>query len=100
MTQEQHLKMSFVIFNNVKTFFTQSQNVNAKLNSLNYLIQMKIPFNNNKFIEESIKFFFELFNQFSKKENEEEIENKKYENKKILNKKEKKNKIMNRLKKE
>ena len=98
--QEQHLKMSFVIFNNVKTFFTQSQNVNAKLNSLIYLTQMKIPFNNNKFIEESIKFFFELFNQFSKKEDEEEIENKKYENKKILNKKEKKNKIMNRLKKE
>ena len=98
--QEQHLKMSFVIFNNVKTFFTQSQNVKAKLNSLIYLTQMKIPFNNNKFIEESIKFFFELFNQFSKKEDEAQIENKKYENKKILNKKEKKNKIMNRLKNE
>ena len=98
--QEQHLKMSFVIFNNVKTFFTQSQNVKAKLNSLIYLTQMKIPFNNNKFIEESIKFFFELFNQFSKKEDEAQFENKKYENKKILNKKEKKNKIMNRLKNE
>ena len=43
----------------------------AKLNALNYLVQMEIPnvtnFNYKKiFFEESINFFFFFFNQISK----------------------------------
>jgi hypothetical protein len=36
--QGKHMKMSLVIFNNVKTFFTSTKNNNAKYNALVYLI--------------------------------------------------------------
>ena len=56
------MKMSLVIFNNVKTFFTSTKNNNAKYNALVYLSQMIIPHGVYGFLEESIKFFISLFN--------------------------------------
>ena len=87
--QMKHMKMSLVIFNNVKTFFTSSKNNNAKYNALVYLSQMIIPHGVFGFMEESIKFFFNLFNQFSGNEDSNENIN----NKKIKDKKKKKQKI-------
>ncbi len=77
--QGKHMKMSLVIFNNVKTFFTSTKNNNAKYNALVYLSQMIIPHGVYGFLEESIKFFFNLFNQFSGRDN---LNNKKYNDKK------------------
>ena len=64
--QEQHMNMSTVIFKYVTTFYTMNNKNEAKLSALNYLVQMEIPHGNNKvFLEESINFFFNLFNQIS-----------------------------------
>ena len=64
--QEQHMNMSTIIFKYVTTFYTMNTKNEAKLNSLNYLVQMEIPHGKNKeFLEESINFFFNLFNQIS-----------------------------------
>ena len=51
----------------------------SKLNALNYLVQMEIPNINKKiFLEESINFFFGLFNQIStENENNNNKENEK-----------------------
>ena len=57
------MKMSLVIFNNVKTFFASTKsNNNSKYNVLEYLSQMIIPHGVYGFLEESIKFFISLFN--------------------------------------
>ena len=64
--QEQHMNMSTVIFKYVTTFYTMNNKNEAKLSALNYLVQMDIPHGKNKiFLEESINFFFNLFNQIS-----------------------------------
>ena len=81
--QEIHMNMSNIIFKYVTIFYSMNEKKEAKLNALNYLVQMEIPnvtnFNYKKiFFEESINFFFGLFNQISK-ENEENnnVENEK-----------------------
>ena len=64
--QEQHMNMSTVILKYVTTFYTMNNKNEARLNALNFLVQMEIPHGNNKvFLEESINFFFNLFNQIS-----------------------------------
>ena len=64
--QEQHMNMSTIIFKYVTTFYTMNNKNEAKLNALNFLVQMEIPHGNNRvFLEESINFFFNLFNQIS-----------------------------------
>ena len=56
--QEQHMNMSTIIFKYVTTFYTMNNKNEAKLNALNYLVQMEIPYGLNKeFLEESINFF-------------------------------------------
>ena len=57
--QEQHMNMSTIIFKYVTTFYTMNNKNEAKLNALNFLVQMEIPHGNNRvFLEESINFFF------------------------------------------
>ena len=80
--QNEHMKMSLVIFNNVKTFYVSSQSQRAKLYALVYLTQMAIPHNFPLFLEESIKFFFELFNQFSSQEEPKKEQTKQTKHKK------------------
>ena len=68
--QEIHMNMSNIIFKYVTIFYTINDKKESKLNALNYLVQMEIPnvtnFNYKKiFLEESINFFFGLFNQIS-----------------------------------
>ena len=64
--QEQHMNMSSIIFKYVITFYSMNAKNEAKLSALNYLVQMDIPPRKNReFIEESINFFFNLFNQIS-----------------------------------
>ena len=64
--QEQHMNMSLIIFKYVTIFYTMNTKNESKLNALNYLVQMEIPKLNMKiFLEESIHFFFGLFNQIS-----------------------------------
>ena len=64
--QEQHMNMSTVILKYVTTFYTMNNKNEARLNALNFLVQMEIPHGNNKvYLEESINFFFNLFNQIS-----------------------------------
>ena len=64
--QEQHMNMSLIIFKYVTIFYTMNTKNESKLNALNYLVQMEIPNLNMKiFLEESIHFFFGLFNQIS-----------------------------------
>ena len=97
--QEIHMNMSNIIFKYVTIFYSMNEKKEAKLNALNYLVQMEIPnvtnFSYKKiFFEESINFFFGLFNQISK-ENEE---NNNVENEKKL-KLEKKKKKIKKLKK-
>ena len=72
--------MSLVLFNNVKTFYLQSTRQNSKLYSLVYMTQMAIPYNFPSFLEESIKFFFELFNKFSESSTQEGKDSKEAEN--------------------
>ena len=81
--QEIHMNMSNIIFKYVTIFYTMNEKKEAKLNALNYLVQMDIPnvsnFNYKKiFLEESINFFFGLFNQISNdNENNNNAENEK-----------------------
>lgn len=63
--QKENMKMSLIIFNNVKAFFTSATKSNAKLYSLVFMTQMAIPYNFPQYIEEAIKFFFDLFNKYS-----------------------------------
>ena len=68
--QEIHMNMSNIIFKYVTIFYSMNEKKEAKLNALNYLVQMEIPnvtnFNYKKiFFEDSINFFFGLFNQIS-----------------------------------
>ena len=64
--QEQHMNMSTIIFKFVTTFYSMNAKNDAKLNALNFLVQMDIPHGKNReFIEESINFFFNLFNLIS-----------------------------------
>jgi len=92
--QEQHMNMSTVIFKYVTTFYSMNKKNEAKLCALNFLVQMEIPHGHNKaFLEESIDFFFNLFNQISSESenskyfSEKDIKNEK--NKKKLKKKKK-----------
>lgn len=78
--QKENMKMSLVLFNNVKTFYLQSTRQNSKLYSLVYMTQMAIPYNFPSFLEESIKFFFELFNKFSESSTQEGKDSKEAEN--------------------
>ena len=79
--QEIHMNMSNIIFKYVTIFYTMNDKNESKLNALNYLVQMEIPNINKKiFLEESINFFFGLFNQIStdnennnNKENEKKL---------------------------
>ena len=81
--QEVHMNMSNIIFKYVTIFYTMNEKKESKLNALNYLVQMEIPnvtnFNYKKiFLEESINFFFGLFNQISNEnENNNNAENEK-----------------------
>jgi len=81
--QEVHMNMSNIIFKYVTIFYTINEKKESKLNALNYLVQMEIPnvsnFNYKKiFLEESINFFFGLFNQISNEnENNNNAENEK-----------------------
>ena len=81
--QEVHMNMSNIIFKYVTIFYTMNEKKESKLNALNYLVQMEIPnvtnFNYKKiFLEESINFFFGLFNQISNEnENNNNVENEK-----------------------
>ena len=64
--QEQHMNMSTVIFKYVTTFYAMNSKNEAKISALNYLVQMDIPQGKKaEFLEESILFFFNLFNQIS-----------------------------------
>ena len=95
--QEQHMNMSTIILRYVTTFYTVNSKNQAKLNCLNYLVQMKIPHGKNKeFLEESIKFFFNLFKQISSDLDDENNNNR--INEKNL-KAEKNKKKQNKLKK-
>ena len=93
--QEQHMNMSTIIFKYVTTFYIMNKKNEAKLCALNFLVQMEIPHGHNKaFLEESIDFFFNLFNQISSESenaknniSEKDIKNEK--NKKKLKKKKK-----------
>ena len=71
--------MSNIIFKYVTIFYTMNDKNESKLNALNYLVQMEIPNINKKiFLEESINFFFGLFNQIStENENNNNKENEK-----------------------
>ena len=81
--QQVHMNMSNIIFKYVTIFYTNNEKKESKLNALNYLVQMEIPnvtnFNYKKiFLEESINFFFGLFNQISNEnENNNNAENEK-----------------------
>ena len=77
--QEIHMNMSNIIFKYVTIFYTMNDKNESKLNALNYLVQMEIPNVNKKiFLEESINFFFGLFNQIStENENNNNKENEK-----------------------
>ena len=77
--QEIHMNMSNIIFKYVTIFYTMNDKNESKLNALNYLVQMEIPNINKKiFLEESINFFFGLFNQIStENENNNNKENEK-----------------------
>ena len=91
--QGKHMKMSLVIFNNIKTFFTSTKSYNAKYNALVYLSQMIIPHGVYGFLEASITFFFGLFNQFSGRENLNNKDNNDKKRKNDKNKKKKKLKL-------
>ena len=88
--QEIHMNMSNIIFKYVTIFYTMNDKNESKLNALTYLVQMEIPNINKKiFLEESINFFFGLFNQISSenentnnKENEKKLRIEKSKNKK------------------
>ena len=81
--QEIHMNMSNIIFKYVTIFYSMNEKKEAKLNALNYLVQMEIPnvtnFNYKKiFFEDSINFFFGLFNQISNQnEGNNNLENEK-----------------------
>ena len=87
--QEIHMNMSNIIFKYVTIFYTMNDKNESKLNALTYLVQMEIPNINKKiFLEESINFFFGLFNQISaenentnNKENEKKLRIEKSKNK-------------------
>ena len=87
--QEIHMNMSNIIFKYVTIFYTMNDKNESKLNALTYLVQMEIPNINKKiFLEESINFFFGLFNQISSenentnnKENEKKLRIEKSKNK-------------------
>jgi hypothetical protein len=90
--QQVHMNMSNIIFKYVTIFYTMNEKKESKLNALNYLVQMEIPnvtnFNYKKiFLEESINFFFGLFNQIS---NENESNNNAENEKKLKTEKNKK----------
>ena len=88
--QEIHMNMSNIIFKYVTIFYTMNDKNESKLNALNYLVQMEIPNINKKiFLEESINFFFGLFNQIS---TENENNNNKENEKKLRMEKNKKKK--------
>ena len=88
--QEIHMNMSNIIFKYVTIFYTMNDKNESKLNALNYLVQMEIPNINKKiFLEESINFFFGLFNQIS---TENENNNNKENEKKLRIEKNKKKK--------
>ena len=92
--QEQHMNMSTVIFKYVTTFYSMNKKNEAKLCALNFLVQMEIPHGHNKaFLEESIDFFFNLFNQISS-----ESENSKYLSEKDLKNEKNKKKLKKKKK--
>ena len=90
--QQVHMNMSNIILKYVTIFYTMNDKKESKLNALNYLVQMDIPNINKKiYLEESINFFFGLFNQISNEnENNNNIENEKKLRKEKNKKKQKK----------
>lgn len=65
------MKMSLIILKNVQNFMSnEALNENSKFYSLVYLSQME-NYNNRDFIQFSINFYFDLFNVYTSKEDEE-----------------------------
>lgn len=65
------MKMSLIILKNVQNFMAnENLNANSKFYSLVYLSQME-NYNSKDFIQYSINFFFDLFNIYTSKEDEE-----------------------------
>ena len=63
--------MSLIILMNVQNFMAnENLNANSKFYSLVYLSQME-NYNNKDFVQYSINFFFDLFNIYTSKEDEE-----------------------------
>lgn len=63
--------MSLIILKNVQNFMAnENLNDNSKFYSLVYLSQME-NYNNKDFIQYSINFYFDLFNIYTSKEDEE-----------------------------
>lgn len=61
--QMNHPKMSLIIFQNIRNFMSRCDKETARYYSLVYLTQMFIT-NNPEYIEENLKYFFDLFNTF------------------------------------
>ncbi len=63
--------MSLIILKNVQNFMAnENVNENSKFYSLVYLSQME-NYNNKEFVQYSINFYFDLFNIYTSKEDEE-----------------------------
>jgi len=65
------MKMSLIILKNVQNFMgNENLNDNSKFYSLVYISQME-NYNNKDFIQYSINYFFDLFNVYTSKQDEE-----------------------------
>jgi hypothetical protein len=65
------MKMSLIILKNVQNFMcNENLNENSKFYSLVYISQME-NYNNKDFIQYSINYFFDLFNVYTSKQDEE-----------------------------
>lgn len=65
------MKMSLIILKNVQNFMAnENLNANSKFYSLVYLSQME-NYNNKEYIQHTINFFFDLFNAYTSKDDEE-----------------------------
>jgi len=63
--------MSLIILKNVQNFMcNENLNENSKFYSLVYISQME-NYNNKDFIQYSINYFFDLFNVYTSKQDEE-----------------------------
>ena len=65
------MKMSIIILRNVQNFMSnENLNANSKFYSLVFLCQME-NYSNKDFIQYSINFFFDMFNVYTSKPDEE-----------------------------